>query len=57
MPKLQQLDETSWGMKTKNAIKAQEFIGWLETEKGMQLTEDQKREIYEAAGQEMEDSI
>ena len=57
MPKLQQLDETSWGMKTKNAIKAQEFIGWLETEKGMQLTEDQKREIYEAAGQEMEDPI
>ena len=57
MPKLQQDDPTSWGFKTEDAIKAQEFIGWLETEKGMQLTEDQKREIYEAAGQEMEDPI
>jgi len=57
MPKLQQLDPTSWGMKTDKAIKAQEFIGFLEKEKGMKLTEDQKREIYEAAGQEMGDSI
>jgi len=57
MPKLQQDDPTSWGFKTKDAIKAQEFIGWLETEKNMQLTDDQKREIFEAAGQEMEDPI
>ena len=57
MPKLQQDDPTSWGFKTEDAIKAQEFIGWLETEKGMQLTEDQKREIFESAGQEMEDPI
>ena len=56
MPKLQQQDPfLDWS--GEKSIKANEFISWLETEKGMQLTEDQKREIYEAAGQEMEDSI
>jgi hypothetical protein len=51
MPKLQALDPF-FDLSGKKSIKAQEFIGWLEKEKGMKLNEDEKREIYKAAGQE-----
>ncbi len=54
MPKLQQLDETKFFMKTDDRIRAKEFIDFYEKNKGP-LTDEQKMKIYMKAGEDFEE--
>ena len=55
MPKLQALDETKWmGMKkTEDKIRAEEFINFLEKHQNRKLSEEEKKEIYQSAGEDI----
>jgi|5_EtaG_2_1085323.scaffolds.fasta_scaffold13997_2 hypothetical protein len=52
MPKLQQLDDTKFFMKTDDRIKASDLIKFYE-DRGIKLSDDQKIEIIEAAGEDV----
>jgi hypothetical protein len=54
MPKLQQLDETKFFMKTDNRIRAKEFIDFYEKNRGP-LTDEQKKKIYMKAGEDFQE--
>ena len=54
MPKLQQLDDTKFFMKTDDRIRAKEFIDFYEQNQGP-LTDEQKMQIYVKAGEEFEE--
>jgi len=54
IPKLQQLDNTKFFMKTDDRIRAKEFIDFYEQNQGP-LTDEEKMQIYVKAGEEFEE--
>ena len=52
MPKLQQLDDTKFFMKTDDAIKANDLIKFYE-DRGVKLSDEQKMKIVRAAGEDV----